>query len=206
MILNHLKPAIDSALSEEVELRAISEREAQVYVPFYFPDGDGLVVHVGSANRQLEVTDNAHTLLHLSYHTDVDRLKDGTRASLFERIRSRHGSRIAMASSSPSPIRSASARPCFLFVQALLEISDLRNLDREIVRSTFREDVERLLTAEFPKIVRQYADPRHDPQAEYPIPYLLNGTSRPPTVFDVGTDDGALRAVAELEAESERVA
>lgn len=195
MILTLIKPAIDSALAEEIELRAIDDREAQVYVPFYFPDGDGLVVHVRRAGGQLEITDKAHTLLHLSYHTDVERLRNGTRASLFERIRERHGIEDRDGELVAVTDQRRVGQMVFSFVQALLEISNLRNLDREIVRSTFREDLERLLTAQFPQIIRQYADPRHDPQAEYPIPYLLNGTRRPLAVFDVASDDAALRAV-----------
>jgi hypothetical protein len=194
VIAEVIKPAIESALAEDINLREISDTEVQVYVPFYFPDGDGLVVHVRSSNGGYEVTDKAHTLLHLSYHTDIDRIREGTRSSLLERIRGRHdvedrdGELVAVTDGA------GIGRTVFSFVQALLEISDLRNLDREIVRSTFREDLDELLTTHFTGIQRAYSDPRHDPQGEYPIPYLLNGTVRPLAILDVGTDDAALRA------------
>jgi len=195
VIADLVKPAIVSALAGEVDLRAIGDHEAQIYVPFYFPDGDGLVIHVRGSNGRLEITDKAHTLLHLSYHTDVDRLRDGTRASLFERIRSRHGIEDRDGELVAMTDVEQVGTTVFSFVQALLEISDLRNLDREIVRSTFREDLDQLLTGHFAELVHPYSDPRHDPQGEYPIPYLLNGTSRPLAIFDVGTDEAALRAV-----------
>lgn len=195
MIAEVIKPAIESALAEDIDVREISDREVQVYVPFYFPDGDGLVVHVRSANGRYEVTDKAHTLLHLSYHTDIDRLRaEGMRSTLFERIRLRHdiddrdGELVAVTDAA------GVGRTVFSFVQAVLEISDLRNLDREIVRSTFREDLDQLLTSHFAELQRAYSDPRHDPQGEYPIPYLMNGAVRPLAIFDVGTDDAALRA------------
>lgn len=195
MIADEIKPAIESALAENISLREISEREVQVYVPFYFPDGDGLVIHVRNADGRYEVTDKAHTLLHLSYHTDVDRIRaDGTRSSLLERIQGRHdienrdGELVSVSDAA------GLGRTVFSFVQALLEISDLRNLDREIVRSTFREDVEELLTTHFTELEKGYSDPRHDPQREYPIPFLMNRTVRPLAIFDVGTDDAALRA------------
>jgi hypothetical protein len=196
VIADVIKPALESALATDIDLREVSDREVQVYVPFYFPDGDGLVVHVRSANGGYEVTDKAHTLLHLSYHTDVDRIRaEGTRSSLFERIRHRHdiedreGELVAVTDAS------GIGRTVFSFVQALIEISDLRNLDREIVRSTFREDLDQLLTTNFAELQQAYCDPQHDPQGEYPIPYLMNGTVRPLAIFDVGTDDAALRAI-----------
>jgi len=195
VIAEVIKPAIESVLAEDIDVREISDREVQVYVPFYFPDGDGLVVHVRSVYGRYEVTDKAHTLLHLSYHTDIERIRaEGTRSSLLERIRDRHdiedrdGELVAVTDAA------GIGRTVFSFVQALLEISDLRNLDREIVRSTFREDLDQLLTSHFAELQRAYSDPRRDPQGEYPIPYFMNGTVRPLAIFDVGTDDAALRA------------
>jgi hypothetical protein len=196
MIAEEIKPAIDSALASDITLREISDTEAQVYVPFYFPDGDGLVVHVRYSDGGYEVTDKAHTLLHLSYHTDVDRIRaEGTRSSLFERIRRRHdiddrdGELVAVSDANRI------GRTVFSFVQGLIEISDLRNLDRETVRSTFREDLDQLLADNFTQLHRAYLDARHDPQGEYPNPYLMNGTVRPLAIFDIGTDDAALRAI-----------
>jgi hypothetical protein len=196
MISSEIQSAIESALAEDVDLREISDREVQVYVPFYFPDGDGIVVHVRSTDGRYEVTDKAHTLLHLSYHTDVDRLRgEGTRSSLLERIRGRHDIEDRAGEFVAVTDASGLGRTVFSFVQAVLEISDLRNLDREIIRSTFREDLDQLLTTHFAEVQRAYFDPRHDPQGEYPVPYLLNGTVRPLAIFDVGTDDAALRAI-----------
>jgi hypothetical protein len=78
VIPSALKSAIDSALAAEVKLGPVREGQIQVYVPFEFPDGDGLVVHVREAgDDRLEVTDLAHTLLHLSYHTDLKRFTEG---------------------------------------------------------------------------------------------------------------------------------
>jgi hypothetical protein len=195
MIAN-LKSSIDSALAEEVALRPVREGEVQVYVPFEFPDGDGLVVHVRDCgDGGLEVTDCAHTLLHLSYHTDLKRFADGRRATLLEQIRLRHGVQDRdgefVLSSTPSSV----GIDVFRFSQALLEISDLRNLDQEIVRSTFREDFLNLVGDRFPTAQRNFIDRDRDPKGEYPVPFVLNGTPRPIGVFDVNSDSRALEAV-----------
>ena len=196
MIVDHLKPAINSALAAEITFRSLGDDEAQVYVPFEFPDGDGLVVHVRDLrNSQLEITDNGHTLIHLSYHTDLKRLSEGQRAELLERIVLRHGledrgGEFVLPSSRPSI-----GTDVFRFSQALLEISDLRNLDREIVRSAFREDFVYLIGQHFPQATHNFVDRDHDPKAEYKVPFMLNGVTRPIAIFDVNNDERALEAV-----------
>lgn len=191
-----LKNAIGSALATEVELRHVREGEAQVYVPFYFPDGDGLVVHVHDAGRgRFEITDRAHTLLHLSYHTDVKRFAEGQRAALLERIRLRHGVQDRDGELVISSDAGSIGSDVFRFCQALLEVSDLRNLDRETIRSTFRDDLVALVAERFPQAERDYVDRDHDPRGEYPVPFVLNGTPRPIGIFDINSNERALEAV-----------
>ena len=76
--ITRIAPAISTALAEETRIRLVDDHEAQIYVPFYFPDGDGIVVHVRDVGGgRLELTDKAHTIMHLSYDVDVDRLREG---------------------------------------------------------------------------------------------------------------------------------
>jgi hypothetical protein len=194
--ITRIAPAISSALAEETEVRLIDEHEAQIYVPFYFPDGDGLVVYVREVGGgRLELTDKAHTIMHLSYHIDVDRLREGTRSAVLERIWQRHGIEDREGELVSATDEQHVGQAVLSFVQALLETSDIRMLEREVVRSTFREDLERLLVERFPQVQRNYIDGQHDPAGTYPVPYLLNGTDRPLALFDVATDDAVARAI-----------
>jgi hypothetical protein len=193
--LADFQPQIESALSAAVTFREVRHGQVQVYVPFTFPDGDGFVVHLRQVGERLEISDQANTLLHLSYHTDVDRLFDGPRGSLLERIllrgslEERDGEFVARTSPETLGV------DIFRFVQALLEISDLRNLDRETVRSTFRDDLRQLITGHFPTVELAHVDREHDTDGRYPIPYLLNGVTRPIAIFDVNSDERALEAL-----------
>jgi len=83
----------------------------------------------------------------------------------------------------------------FEFVQALLQVSDLRLLEKEIVRSTFREDLREVIVSHFPAAIASYFDPGKDPDARYPIDFLLNGNSRPVAVFGIPSDESALAAL-----------
>jgi hypothetical protein len=74
---------------------------------------------------------------------------------------------------------STAGHPAWKYKPIVVRTTDLRNLDRETVRSTFREDLDQLLTTNFAELQQAYRDAQHDPHGEYPIPYLMNGTVRP---------------------------
>lgn len=189
--------AIASAISEDVALRRVNDTQAQVYVPFSFPDGDGLVVHVRDAGAgRVEITDNAHTFMHLSYDQDPEVLLKGARGQRLEAIRRRHGVQERDGEMHLETDVQDIGRGVFAFAQALLEIVEMSaSLERSRVTATFREDLNRLLTEAFGReLIEGYRDPQHDPAGEYPIPYVLNGVSRPIGIFDVLNDAAAQEA------------
>lgn len=193
----NLESTLASALAAESHVDRLSEREARIALPVYFPDGDAFVVYVRDAGANgVEVTDKGNTLQNLSYHLDVDRLRDGTRGTVFERIRTRFGveDRDGELVHLVPPGRELGTA-VFGYVQAMHEVSDLRMLEREIVRSTFKDDLDQLLRAHFRLAVKNYTDPTLDPDEKYPIDWYINGVQRPLAVFGVATNEAALRAV-----------
>jgi hypothetical protein len=195
-IADDLRPLLASALSARVVVHPIGEHEVQVEVPFEFPDGDGFVIFVREAGGGVEISDHAHTLMHLGYHTDVDRLASGTRAEAFERIRARHGVEDRDGELVSQSGWEQLPTAFFALVQALIEVSELRNLDHERVRSTFRDDVRRLLVDAFAdELESDWVDRERDDDGLYPIPYVLNGTERPIAIFDVATEESAASAL-----------
>jgi len=63
-----------------------------VETPFAFPDGDRYPLYVRPTQTGgLRVSDGGHTFMHLSYETEVDALRKGTRGRLLERIISETG-------------------------------------------------------------------------------------------------------------------
>jgi len=198
MSFAQLETRLSGALAAEVTLHDAGEYGKRVDLPFYFPDGDGFVVYLRDAGSgRAEITDRAHTLMHIGYHTDVDKFSRGTRAGVFERILRRHGIqdrdgelvRLSPVEDVPEAL--------FSFVQALIEVSDMRHLDRETVRSTFSDDLRDLLLQAFgDEIELGYIDRENDAKAKFPIPYRLNHTPRPIAIFDIATDDNAAAAFA----------
>lgn len=199
MTLSDLRFSIASALSREITLSQIDAHTAQVWVPFYFPDGDGLVVHLRDAGGDdIEVTDSAHTFMHIGYHDDVDALRSGTRGGLLESIKLRHGVEDRNGELLTHTTRGDVGQAVFGFVQALLEVSDLRNLSRANVRHSFREDVAELL-AGLPGMQTGYVNAARDPDGLYVMPYVMNGVDRPIAVYDINTNENATEAVLVVE-------
>lgn len=147
-------------------------------------------------NDEVEFTDHAHTLMHIGYHTDVDRFYTGTRAQVFDRVRMRHGIEDRDGELVARRHVDESPEALFGFVQGLLEITDIRHLDKEIVRSAFADDLKDLLVSAFEEIIVDYVDRDNDAQGRFPIPYVLNGTPRPIAIYGIATDDAAASAFA----------
>jgi hypothetical protein len=146
-----------------------------VYTPFAFDDGDHYVVVLKKERGKWILTDEGHTLMHLSYG-DID-LSSGTRSQVIERA-------IAIAQ-----IENRSGELCleipdtefgdslFTFVQAISQIASTTFWTQERVRATFFEDVAELVqgTIPMPRVHRKYVDPVTDPDGKYPVDLMIDG-------------------------------
>ncbi len=200
MTLLDLAETFSQAVGAEVRVEPLGAREARVFVPFEFPDGDRLVVRLRQQNdTDYEWTDTGHTFMHLSYDLDVDALETGNRKTLLESIEQRAGVEERSGELVLPTHADVVAGDLFQFVQALLQISDLRFLSRERVRSTFVDDLRTLLSEHFGDHAHfDYHDQAHDPEGRYPVDCLLNGLPRPIAIFGVGSDSQARDATITL--------
>jgi hypothetical protein len=198
--LLELAGSFSEAVGAEVHVEALGSREARVFVPFEFPDGDRLVIRLRqSPGAGYEWTDMGHTFMHLSYDLDMEALESGNRRTLLESIEQRAGVENRSGELVLPTHSDAVAGDLFQFVQALLQISDLRFLSRERVRSTFADDLKVLLKEHFAERAHfDYMDAKHDPEGRYRIDCLLNEMPRPLAVFGIGSDAQARDATITL--------
>jgi hypothetical protein len=134
MTLAELETRLSSALASEVTIHDAGDQGVRIDVPFYFPDGDGFVIYArDSGEGTVAISDRAHTLMHVGYHTDVDKFTRGTRASAFERILSRYSIEDRDGELVVSSAIDEAPEALFGFVQALIKISDMPMLDREVL-------------------------------------------------------------------------
>ena len=65
-------------------------KEFAVHVPFYFGDGDMIVIGIRDEGEQWVLTDRGHTRQHLSYHIDYEILDSESYKKVFDLACSRH--------------------------------------------------------------------------------------------------------------------
>ena len=177
-------------VSSEVRLIAEGNNRHRVRVPFYFDDGDALTIVLKSEDGLWYLSDEANTFMRLTYDVDESDLRRGTRQKVISDALSLYGIedqegelRAKIAEENPGDA-------LFSFVQAILRISDVRLLAREVVRSTFREDFATLIRELVPqhRLRFDWFHPERDPQGHYPADCYINGMPEPIVVHALNSD------------------
>jgi len=175
------------------ELRVASEGidRYRVFTPFMFNDGDHLSIVLKRENQQWMLSDEGHTLMHLTYQIDEKDLYRGNRQKLITNalstfsVTDREGELVLTIP------KEQYGDALYSFVQALLKINDADYLTRERVKSTFLEDFRAFITKEVPEDRRifDWSDKRHDPEGKYSVDCRINGMAKPLMIYALPSDD-----------------
>lgn len=183
----------------------VRERDDNTYVvatPFAFPDGDQYMLYlkplVGGGYR---VSDMGHTLMHLSYEMDVDKLREGNRANLFSRILAESGVNEEEGELFVESRQDQLGESLFRVGQAITRIHDITFLSRTRVESTFYEDLwSRIIeVVKAESVQRDYIVPGLDGAENYPVDYFVPGKERALFLFGVPNQAAARLATIELQ-------
>jgi len=163
-----LRKLLCERLCEDVRLTERPDGALMLSTHFEFPDGDRFPIHVSELMPGgLRLSDQGHTLMHISYDHDVDSFLEGFRGQLLDRIMAEtclawDGGAFCL----DTPIERLS-EAVFRFGQALTRVHDLTLLARSNVRSTFYDDLADLLMSmvDEDRIERDYA-PEEIPNSE----------------------------------------
>jgi len=102
-----------------------------VETPFAFADGDHYVILLKEQNDAWRLTDEGHTLMHLSYWIDEKTLRQGTRGRLIRDALVEHGMEEADGELFIRLETDRIADGLFNFIQTLLKITDDPHLSSE---------------------------------------------------------------------------
>jgi hypothetical protein len=189
-----------SRVCEQIELYPEGDGRFRVATPFRFEDGDHFGIVLKQEGTRWILSDEASTLMHLSYWLDEEDIGSGNRQEIVEAalagfsVENRQGE-FAIAISGNN-----FGDALFNFVQALTKVSDVSFLSRERVRSTFVEDFKALLLAYVPegRLTFDWTDPKRDPKMHYPVDCRINGMEHPLFVYALPSERKVQEATINL--------
>lgn len=176
-------------ICEEINLSQEGVNRFIVFNPFMFDDGDHLVVLLKSKDGKWLFTDEGHTFMHVSYD-DID-IDKGTRKKIIDNVLSGYGIQNQEGELIAEIYNSQFGDALYSYLQGLIKITDISYLTRERVRSTFMEDLKAFIEEKVPsdRLIFDYYDKQHDPDAKYMVDCRINGMKRPLLLFGIPTDD-----------------
>lgn len=200
MSADAITKAFRQTVCEQVRVEPEGTNRFRVFTPFMFNDGDHLAIVLKQDQGKWILSDEGHTLMHLTYELDEKDLRGGGRQKIIANALSafavdeREGELLI-------PIEDDHyGDALYSFVQALLRISDVSYLSRERVRTTFFDDVKGFIEQHIPaqKIQSGWSDPVHDPDSKYPVDFVIEGKSGPIFIYAMANDDRVKEAMINL--------
>ncbi len=187
-------------LCEQVHLYPEGENRYRVFTPYRFEDGDHLVIVLREIGGSWLLSDEGHTFMHLTYEISDTDLQRGNRQRIISDALNQFGVRDEDGQLIIEATEEGIGAAFYNYVQALLRISDVTLLSREIVRSTFIDDF-RLFFGDFVPEGRRHFDwydRNQDPGGNYQVTCRIDNSRTPLFVFAIGNDDHAQVATISL--------
>jgi Domain of unknown function DUF1828 len=197
-----LKDEFKSRVCEQIDLEPEGENRFLVINPFRFDDGDHFVITLKREGDRWILSDEASTIMHLSYWLDEeDATKPGgKRREIIDNslatfsVENRDGELII-------PVKEDRfGDALFNLIQGLTKVTDISFLSREIVRSTFMEDLKSFLqrTVDETRLEFDWKDERHDPIGNYAVDFRVNGMKRPFFIYGLPSEEKVSLATINL--------
>lgn len=191
MNLTSIKDDFKRTVCAQIDLEQEGIDRFLVATPFRFEDGDHNNIVLKKENDQWILTDEASTIMHLSYWMDDKELESGATTHRREimdsslagyRVQNRDGELLI-----PVPDESGFGDALFNFIQALTKVNDISLLSREVAQSTFLEDLMEFLKQNVDKtrLSFNWKERERDPRGNYIVDCHINSMQRPLLVYGV---------------------
>jgi hypothetical protein len=189
--ISDIESALKDKISREISLKEEGVNRFRIFNPYEFDDGDHFSIFLKKENGHWKFTDDAHTIMHLSYDMDVSALKkEGTRQKILTNIISNFGLDEYDGSLSIRIESDDFGSAFYNYIHALIKVTDLSYLSKEIVRSTFYEDFRALIRETVPeeRLTFDFTHPDYDKEGKYVVDCRINGMPKPIFLFAVPND------------------
>ncbi len=192
--MNNTQIEIENNLREKVssEISLFEEglHRYRVFTPFCFDDGDHFSIVLKKIGSRWLFTDEAHTLMHMSYDMDTSVLKKGTRQKIISTTLENFGLSESEGELMLQIEEDNFGSSFYNYIQALTKITDISYLSKEQVRSTFYEDFRSFITetVDPQRITLDYTHPEFDKGKKYVVDCCINGMQKPIYLFAIPND------------------
>jgi hypothetical protein len=185
MNTTEIRQEFKGRVSEQIDLEQEGEARFVVNTPFRFEDGDHFAIFLKREAEGWILSDEASTLMHLSYWLDDKAIESGNRQGIVSNslscfsVENRDGELVLPV------VEERFGDALFNFVQALTKVTDISFLSREIVRSTFVEDFKTFIKEVVPegRYEFDWNDQSRDAKGHYPVDCRINHMKRPLLVY-----------------------
>jgi len=199
MNLASIREQMRERISEQIDLYQQGEQRFIIRTPFRFEDGDHFVIALKPEDNGWILTDEANTIMHLSYWLDTDDIERGNRKEIVDSSLSAFGVENRNGELVIPVIENRFSDALFDFVQALTRVTDISFLSREVVRSTFMEDLKSFLKTRVPEERLQFNwTAERDVQGKYPVDFRVNHMKRPLFIYGLPNEDKVKDATISL--------
>lgn len=187
MNVSSIAETFKERMCASVELETSGLDRWIVETPFLLPGGDHVPVILEPSPRGWRLTDDGETFMQLAlllpnYNQGSNRRKIIEAALAAHRVENRDGTLVLDVTDERY------ADSLTSFIQAVLEVMDVRHWTHEVVRETFRQDAQQFVTALRPDVRFDYHDLDHDPEGHYEVDALVTAAKDVVVMF-VGNDD-----------------
>jgi hypothetical protein len=194
--LEILQEQLCKAMCAQIQIRQKTATLLAIDTPFTFSDGDQYQLYVKELMPAgvLRITDNGHTMMHLSYENEVKDFREGTRGKLFAQILAQFEVNEVDGEFYIDTTSSELVPAIFRLGQAITKLTDLTFLNRVRVEATFYEDLDerlRLIISDPSKVIKNYINPDLSQAKDYPIDYFIEGKTSPLYLFGIAGRDKA---------------
>lgn len=192
MDISQIQKQFQEKVSKEIEIMQEGTNRFRIFTPFQFDDGDKLpiILKTDQAGKNI-LTDEGHTLMHLSYKIDLDSIDSGTRKKIISSVLSVFNIQNSDGEFLLEIKDGDYGNALFSFVQGLIKITDINYLSKERVKSTFMDDFKKFIEDSVPKERFEFDATifDHDKEKKYPIDCKVNKMQTPLFIFAIANDD-----------------